>query len=390
MKIFFGTILCALAFVSGPAKADTTWVFVQTSDNVTGAGTDSNVYITLLGTKGQTRRLRLQDLMSGDILEKGDVDFFIVNDDIGTAVTKILLESQGDYAGSDWHLERIVTYTFDPKNPTAAAMVAVIGPTLAAHATIPSAVAANGIVSTFSYADWITGEETYSDAASQTPRDGVELTRAEPAATPDGSPKLEETNIFVVYYADALDSAKSVPLSWKQTVTRSDSLTLSEESSNRAQVGLEANYGYTPPDTGGQHYDITLSAEYEYIRGNTKEQTFGTERTSETADEVAAEPGTLEFRILTTTGRVTQQSYQSTLSGKSFAAYYIADADLFRPRGVTFEKGVLADDRWDRSVARPVAASLGCLAYDSLVKRLKKFGSLNKPLSCKDAMTAPL
>ena len=36
------------------------------------------------------------------------------------------------------------------------------------------------------------------------------------------APQLEETNIFVVYYADALDSAKSVPLSWKQTVTRSD------------------------------------------------------------------------------------------------------------------------------------------------------------------------
>jgi hypothetical protein len=50
------TALCPL-----PAMAYTL-IAVQTSDNVGGAGTDSDIYVKLYGNDGETTRLRLQDI----------------------------------------------------------------------------------------------------------------------------------------------------------------------------------------------------------------------------------------------------------------------------------------------------------------------------------------
>ncbi|CAK6689415.1 hypothetical protein IFHNHDMJ_00603 [Synechococcus sp. CBW1107] len=74
-----------------------------------GAGTDSNIFITIYGDKGNTGEIKLNPLISGNAFENGDKDSVILKgrEDIGS-VKKVKLRSDGWYAGSDWQMDKVV------------------------------------------------------------------------------------------------------------------------------------------------------------------------------------------------------------------------------------------------------------------------------------------
>jgi hypothetical protein len=82
-------------------------VFIRTG-NVGDAGTDSNIYIIIVGTKGQTNWHKLNPLIDGNAFERGDEDTAIVWDkkDVGE-VTKLYLYKDNAGVGPGWYLESI-------------------------------------------------------------------------------------------------------------------------------------------------------------------------------------------------------------------------------------------------------------------------------------------
>lgn len=82
-------------------------VFVRTGTR-TGAGTDSNIYITIYGPKGNTGEHRLNGLISGNAFENGDGDSVRLErlKDVGKP-TKVRVRSDGTYAGAAWDLAYI-------------------------------------------------------------------------------------------------------------------------------------------------------------------------------------------------------------------------------------------------------------------------------------------
>jgi hypothetical protein len=184
--------------------------------------------------------------------------------------------------------------------------------------------------------------------------------------------------------SDGLVSNKPEKAGEITTITRTESLVLTDLSSNRAAVGAEATVGYSQGEAG-YNASLTLAAEYEYIKENTKEQSFAVERSSEVDNTYEADPGTIQFRILSSTGRATKQKYKSTVSSDSFVALYIETASPFDVQGATFTKGELGDDKWNSTVAKPFAIARGSTAYNKIVQRLKSFGILQNPLSYEQA-----
>ena len=84
-------------------------VQVQTS-NVAAAGTDANVFLTIRGTGGTTKSIRLNGLMSGNVFEKGSVDQVTVKGkDVGT-ITGISISHDNQFAGAGWHLDNVKVY----------------------------------------------------------------------------------------------------------------------------------------------------------------------------------------------------------------------------------------------------------------------------------------
>lgn len=77
-----------------------------------GAGTDSNVYLTIFGndngTEVNTGRLLLNPLISGNAFESGDLDTILLENakDVGT-ITKIKLEADINIVGDDWYAEYV-------------------------------------------------------------------------------------------------------------------------------------------------------------------------------------------------------------------------------------------------------------------------------------------
>lgn len=175
-----------------PVLADT-YVEIHTTENRSGSGTDSNVWIKIFGPKGETKRIRLQDSLTGDILEGGDVDTLYLGDDIGAAATKVEIESDGRYPGSDWHLEKVVTYTGPSED-----MVLFINPIL--HSSVVSK--GTIVTSTFVYDDWIKGGETFSGDTPGRTKPGIQLTRKEAVAKADGSGEDVAAKIYVVMMSD--------------------------------------------------------------------------------------------------------------------------------------------------------------------------------------------
>jgi PLAT/LH2 domain len=82
-------------------------VSIKTGDK-TGAGTDSNIFMTIYGEKGQTGEIRLNSLISGNAFERNQTDVLTVlgSPDVGT-FTKVKIRSDGKYAGPGWYLESV-------------------------------------------------------------------------------------------------------------------------------------------------------------------------------------------------------------------------------------------------------------------------------------------
>src|SRR5262249_51972861 len=160
-------------------------------------------YIKLVGTKGESKRLRLQDYLSGNILENGAWDSFVVPDNIG-AITKIYIESQGDYSGSDWHLDYIRCCSYDGSVAQAEGAAKLFASTgqITPDITmgnlvvgkLPPAVMNNGkfVISTFQYENWIKGGETIAEEQG---RAGVKLLRQE-APVVELDTKAEPAKIY--------------------------------------------------------------------------------------------------------------------------------------------------------------------------------------------------
>jgi hypothetical protein len=86
----------------------TTYEIVVTTGNVRGAGTDSQVYLTLFGKNGkQTQKLHLKDSNNKNPFEKGEIDKFSVKGDYVGELTKLRIEHDNSGLGPGWFLDRV-------------------------------------------------------------------------------------------------------------------------------------------------------------------------------------------------------------------------------------------------------------------------------------------
>ncbi len=91
---------------------------IRTGDR-SGAGTDSNIYVTLYGTKGKTREIRLNGYIKGDAFERGDLDHVrFAAEDVGD-LKSILVRSDNKYLGSAWMLEYMDVRKLNERNKRA-------------------------------------------------------------------------------------------------------------------------------------------------------------------------------------------------------------------------------------------------------------------------------
>ena len=383
-RIAATAIVLSCLSTSAPAE---TRVMIFTSYNVSGSGTDSNVFLRLFDADSQSRRLRVQDLSSNsDVLEQGTVEMFVVDDaGLDTAILRVQVESDGLYAGADWHLDRIATITYPSTDAAARLSSLVVQDMLRFGQYDPVRHAMPGVqVSTFVYENWVTPESTFmADGAMQ---NGVMLARREPVASPSGAPEVVDTTLYVVYSADALDSRTAVERAWETTISRNRNFTITSEETQQGTFGASATVGYAAGETGGMHGEVTLSAEYQYLTTDSNEQSWGTEVSNSTNDTFTAEPGTMQFRILETRGTVARQVYDSLIQNETFVGQYILNASPFVPVGVTFASGENGDTAWNRSVARAVAVTQGEGGYNTLVDRLRRFEILSQPFTYAQAM----
>lgn len=383
LKLITSSIALVMLATAAHANTYETNIVVWTTGNVEGAGTDSNVYVKLIGTEGTSRRFRLQDFTNGttgnDILEKGDRGLYYLRAKVGSAVLGVELESDGKHPGSDWHLDRIFTVSSEPDGKGNIAAFDLI------KGRAPEIVGGT-IVSTFIWEGWVTGEETFQEAQTGAQKRGIFLKRQEPVVKAVGAEKTQTMPIYVVYTADALDSDSPVPRVWDTTTTRSESLTLSDETSNSFGFGAEASFGYAAGDQGGAYGGITLSAEYSHLIAQMKSTEHATTSEVGTSDTFTAAPRTIQFRINSATGTVAQQTYRSLLQDKTFSGLYVRDSSPFVPAEVTLRSGVASDDVWNSSVAHAYAVAVGPVGYQSMVSRLKRANILVDPLPFEQAL----
>ena len=110
------------AALHGKAKFHIYRVRISTGDEA-GAGTDSRIFLTLIGSAGHSSEMELLDSLVGDDkFERGKTDEFALRvvKDIGD-ITRIVVRSDATALGSDWLLDRVVVtncqsssqYTFD-------------------------------------------------------------------------------------------------------------------------------------------------------------------------------------------------------------------------------------------------------------------------------------
>jgi hypothetical protein len=389
---FASSLACAFAALlpnHAVAKTLVTDLVVWTSSNVGGSGTDSNIYVKLLGTDGSSTRVRLQDFRDGNILENGAKEYYGIGAEVGTAALAIEVESDGLYSGSDWHLDRIYAITYDKDLFTEQVIAmtmamaqrkAFVAPNMT---IVQSALTADGrapaniygvTVSTFTWENWVNGDEIRQEAGIQ--KKGIVLSRKEPPVIAVGTGEQRPMPVYVVYRADALDSGSPATRTLDTTITTTETLTLSSETSNEAAFGLSVTAGYAAGEDGGWEGSATLSAEYKYVASTIEEKSFETGTETSTSDTFSAEPGTIQFRILSATGVVNEQTYRSLLQDRTFKGLYVRNVSPFQPTEATFEKGTPGEDKWVRTVAGPYAVAVGKLAYDSTVSRLRTFGIL--------------
>jgi hypothetical protein len=77
--------------------------------NKTGAGTDSNIYLTLSGVLGRTEEIQVNQFISGNAFERNNTDTFMLKNiiNIGEVLRSVKIRSDDKFAGSAWYLESI-------------------------------------------------------------------------------------------------------------------------------------------------------------------------------------------------------------------------------------------------------------------------------------------
>jgi hypothetical protein len=82
-------------------------VSVKTGDK-SGAGTDSNIYMTLVGEFGTTQETQINSLISGNAFERNQTDNFTLRGfpDVGF-LQKVIIRSDDKYPASAWYLDTI-------------------------------------------------------------------------------------------------------------------------------------------------------------------------------------------------------------------------------------------------------------------------------------------
>lgn len=213
-------------------------VAIKTSDEAQG-GTDSNISLTLKGTKGATQRTRLNGLLSGNAFERGDTDTVVLwSDSDAGQITEVKLENDGNYAGSDWHV----------------ATVEVTDKT--------------GKANTFTYNRWVNSDTPIDELSSFQPLE----------AKPEGTQDFQ----FVTFkFKNNLTNPGDV--AWSETLEYvvSDSIEMSTETGY--SVGLSANAGWSAGDGGGAEASVGLT--YDRFKNDNQAKVKGVETTgSETVE----------------------------------------------------------------------------------------------------------
>lgn len=83
-------------------------VVVVTGDKVT-AGTDANVFITVYGKTGATKKTPLKSAKKKQLFQQGDTDIFKFHDTCVGPMTKIKIEHDNTGVCPGWYLERVRT-----------------------------------------------------------------------------------------------------------------------------------------------------------------------------------------------------------------------------------------------------------------------------------------
>ncbi|XP_025101314.1 lipoxygenase homology domain-containing protein 1-like [Pomacea canaliculata] len=82
-------------------------ITIHTSDEKD-AGTDSDIYLTLHGSRGSSAEIMLPDYFND--FERNQIGRFLVTtDDIGE-VCSLTVRNAGNYGNRDWHLREIVVH----------------------------------------------------------------------------------------------------------------------------------------------------------------------------------------------------------------------------------------------------------------------------------------
>lgn len=105
-KYFYSHLLKNIFFFK--ALTTTYNVYVTTS-NISGAGTDANVYIQLFGEKQDSGKLKLETSKTNkNKFERGQTDLFEIKESDVGALRKIRIGHDGTGFGSGWHLDKVV------------------------------------------------------------------------------------------------------------------------------------------------------------------------------------------------------------------------------------------------------------------------------------------
>jgi cytolysin (calcineurin-like family phosphatase) len=88
-----------------PAPKLTEYTIRVCTGDKTGAGTDSNIFVTIFGASGQLAEQRLNGLISGNAFERNQTDSMVLKDmPIIGAITGVTVRSDNAYSGSAWYL----------------------------------------------------------------------------------------------------------------------------------------------------------------------------------------------------------------------------------------------------------------------------------------------
>lgn len=210
--------------VSSSAEWNVYKVQIKTSTD-SGAGTDSNISLSLIDARGNSARVKLNQLASGDIFENNDLDTFTVwtGSGVGPA-TSVKLESDGKYAGADWHVST-VTLTDKDEDKTV-----------------------------FEYQRWVKNDTAQPDLIGR-PRVGLTNKRS------------VKTKTVSYQFESALgDDGYKYAATFKQSSERA--ITVGQESGST--IGAEATAGYGAGDAGGWEGSVTAS--YERTSGKSLEE----------------------------------------------------------------------------------------------------------------------